>query len=64
VYPTHQDRIRGVRLVATDLSSSPGAGPQAKGTAKALLMTMAGRHGVVIELSGPGQSKLAARIGS
>ncbi|MGH3254918.1 MAG: maleylpyruvate isomerase family mycothiol-dependent enzyme [Streptosporangiaceae bacterium] len=55
-------RIRGVRLVATDLGFSAGAGPQVRGPAEALLMTMAGRRGVAAELTGPGQPKLAARI--
>ena len=56
-------RIRGVRLVATDLRFSAGAGPQVRGAAEALLMTMAGRRGVVDELHGPGQARLAGRIG-
>ena len=53
-------RIRGVRVVATDLRFSAGAGPEVRGAAEALLMAMAGRRGVVSELSGPGQRKLAA----
>ena len=56
-------RIRGVRMVATDLRFSAGAGPEVRGAAEALLMAMAGRRGVVSELSGPGQRKLADRIG-
>ena len=55
-------RIRGVRLVATDLRFAAGVGPQVRGAAEALLMAIAGRHGVVDELSGPGQAKLARRI--
>ena len=55
-------RIRGLRLVATDLEWSAGVGPEVRGAAEALLMTMAGRRGVVAELSGPGQSRLAGRI--
>jgi hypothetical protein len=43
-------RTRGVRLVATDLGFS-GVGPEVRGTAEALLMAIAGRHGVVSELS-------------
>ncbi len=35
-------RIRGVRLVATDLRFSAGAGPQVTGPAEALLMAIAG----------------------
>lgn len=54
-------RIRGIRLVATDLGFSAGVGPEVSGTAEALLMTIAGRHGVVSELSGPGRRKLADR---
>jgi uncharacterized protein (TIGR03083 family) len=54
-------RARGVRLVATDLDWSFGRGPELRGRAEALLMTMAGRRGVVAELSGPGQAKLAQR---
>ena len=56
-------RTRGVRLIATDLGFSAGTGPEARGTAEALLMTIAGRRGVATELSGPGQQKLASRIG-
>jgi uncharacterized protein (TIGR03083 family) len=55
-------RIRGIRLVATDLPFSIGLGPQVRGPAEALLMAIAGRPGVVSELSGPGQAKLARRI--
>jgi hypothetical protein len=55
-------RVRGVRLVATDLSFSAGAGLEVRGAAEALLMTIAGRRGVVAELAGPGQAKLARRI--
>ena len=56
-------RIRGLRLVATDLRFSAGAGPEVRGAAEALLMAIAGRRGVASELSGPGQAKLAGRIG-
>lgn len=56
-------RVRGLRLVATDLDWSMGVGPPVRGPAEALLMTVAARRGVVDELSGPGQRKLAARLG-
>jgi uncharacterized protein (TIGR03083 family) len=56
-------RIRGIRLVATDLRFSAGIGPEVRGKAEALLMAIAGRQAAVSELSGPGQRKLAARIG-
>lgn len=55
-------RTRGVRLVATDLDWSTGRGPEVRGAAESLLMAMAGRRGVVGELSGPGQAKLAGRL--
>jgi hypothetical protein len=55
-------RIRGVRLVATDLDFSAGIGLAVRGEAEALLMTIAGRRGVAGELSGPGQRKLVRRI--
>jgi uncharacterized protein (TIGR03083 family) len=56
-------RIRGLRLVATDLRFAAGAGAEVRGPAEALLMAIAGRRGVAGELSGPGQRKLADRIG-
>jgi uncharacterized protein (TIGR03083 family) len=56
-------RTRGVRVVATDLGFSAGAGLEVRGPAEALLMAIAGRRGVVGELSGPGQRKLAGRLG-
>ncbi|MGY2075614.1 maleylpyruvate isomerase family mycothiol-dependent enzyme [Blastococcus sp. SYSU DS0828] len=55
-------RVRGVRLVATDVDWTFGRGPEVTGTAEALLMTVAGRRGVVGELSGPGQERLARRL--
>lgn len=56
-------RIRGLRLAATDLHWTTGSGPVVEGRAESLLMALAGRRGVVGELSGPGQSTLAERIG-
>ena len=57
-------RARGLRLIATDLDWSAGRGPEVRGPAEPLLMAIAGRRGVVHELSGPGQTTLSARIGS
>ncbi|WP_425551901.1 maleylpyruvate isomerase family mycothiol-dependent enzyme [Fodinicola feengrottensis] len=57
-------RIRGLTLVASDLDWVAGTGPAVEGPAEALLMAMAGRHGIVKELSGPGQQILAERIGT
>ncbi|MCO1657978.1 maleylpyruvate isomerase family mycothiol-dependent enzyme [Pseudonocardia sp. S2-4] len=56
-------RIRGLTLAATDLGWSTGSGPVVEGPAESLLMALAGRRGVVGELSGPGQPTLAERIG-
>ncbi|MEN0136828.1 MAG: maleylpyruvate isomerase family mycothiol-dependent enzyme [Rhodococcus sp. (in: high G+C Gram-positive bacteria)] len=57
-------RARGVRLVATDLDWSHGRGPQVRGSGEALLMAMAGRRDALADLTGPGQSTLAAHIGA
>ncbi|MQA02638.1 MAG: maleylpyruvate isomerase family mycothiol-dependent enzyme [Streptosporangiales bacterium] len=54
---------RGVRLVATDLDWSRGKGPEARGTAEAVLMVLAGRAGVAHELTGPGADVLRRRLG-
>ncbi|MFI7122042.1 maleylpyruvate isomerase family mycothiol-dependent enzyme [Amycolatopsis sp. NPDC049868] len=56
-------RVRGLRLVATDLDWTAGSGLEVRGPAEPLMMAIAGRRGVVGELSGPGQGKLAARLG-
>jgi uncharacterized protein (TIGR03083 family) len=55
-------RIRGLRLMATDVAWQHGKGPEVSGTGEALLMAMTGRQEVLDELSGPGQAALAARI--
>jgi uncharacterized protein (TIGR03083 family) len=57
-------RARGLRLVATDLDWADGRGPEVHGPGESLLMAIAGRRGVVDELTGPGQPTLAARIGA
>ena len=56
-------RIAGLRLVATDLGWSAGDGPSVEGPGEAVLMAVAGRRGVVDELSGPGVATLRERIG-
>lgn len=55
-------RIRGLTLAATDLDWTAGDGPLVEGSGEALLMAMAGRHGIAHELSGPGVPTLAERI--
>ena len=54
---------RGVRLVATDLDWSHGKGPEARGSAEAVLMVLAGRPSVARELTGPGAAILQQRLG-
>ena len=56
-------RIRGLRLVATDLDWSRGRGGEVSGPGDALLMVMAGRRDAVGDLAGPGLPVLAARVG-
>lgn len=55
-------RVRGLRLSATDLDWTAGSGPVVEGPAESLLLAMAGRRGVINELSGPGQPRLAGRL--
>jgi uncharacterized protein (TIGR03083 family) len=55
-------RIRGLRLVATDVAWQHGDGPEVSGTGEALLMAMTGRRQAVKELAGPGQPTMAKRI--
>lgn len=57
-----RSRIRGLRLVATDLDWSTGDGPLVEGPAEPLLMAIAGRR-TTDELSGPGVPTLSARTG-
>jgi uncharacterized protein (TIGR03083 family) len=54
---------KGLRLVATDLDFTVGDGPEVHGAGEALLMAIAGRRGIVQELTGPGQETLRQRIG-
>jgi uncharacterized protein (TIGR03083 family) len=55
-------RVRGVRLVATDLDWTSGDGPVVEGPAEPLLMAMAGRGDALDELTGPGTTTLAERL--
>ncbi|SDF48070.1 TIGR03083 family protein [Blastococcus aurantiacus] len=56
-------RVRDVRLVATDIDWTFGRGPEVRGTGEAILMTVAGRRAAVVDLSGPGQARIAQRVG-
>ncbi|GLZ48365.1 hypothetical protein Acsp06_45500 [Actinomycetospora sp. NBRC 106375] len=55
-------RVRGLRLVATDIGWSSGRGPAVEGPAEPLLMVMAGRADALDEVSGPGRDVLAGRL--
>lgn len=57
-------RARGLRLVATDIDWSAGRGPELSGPAEAVLLAIAGRPAALPDLSGPGRSILAGRIGT
>lgn len=57
-------RIRGLRMVATDLDWSAGRGPSVTGPAETLLMAIAGRRTSYDDLDGPGAATLLSRIGS
>ena len=55
-------RKRGLRLVATNLLFSAGAGLEVRGAAEGLLMAIAGRRDVADELTGLGRARLTGRI--
>ncbi len=55
-------RIAGLRLVATDLDWSHGAGPEVTGPAAPMLLAMTGRTGAVDDLSGDGIALLRSRM--
>lgn len=56
-------RVRGVRLVATDLDWTFGRGPEVRGRGEAIVMAVAGRRAVLPELTGPGQQRLIHPLG-
>ncbi len=55
-------RVKGLRLVATDVGWSYGTGPELTGPGEALLMAAAGRRVAAAELSGPGVAILSRRL--
>ncbi|MEQ3553166.1 maleylpyruvate isomerase family mycothiol-dependent enzyme [Pseudonocardia nematodicida] len=57
-------RVRGLRLVATDLDFRSGDGPEVTGPAEALVMAAAGRADALGELTSPGADALARRLRS
>jgi uncharacterized protein (TIGR03083 family) len=56
-------KVRGVRVVATDVDWAFGRGPEARGPGEAVLMSMAGRRGSADYLTGPGSVVLQRRLG-
>ncbi|MEJ8279296.1 maleylpyruvate isomerase family mycothiol-dependent enzyme [Pseudonocardia spirodelae] len=56
-----RQRIRGLRLVATDLDFRHGDGPEVTGPGEALLLAAAGRADALSELRGPGRALLERR---
>jgi uncharacterized protein (TIGR03083 family) len=59
---TPRRRLTGLRLEATDLSWSWGAGEMLAGPAEALMMAMTGRRVALTDLDGPGVRVLARRL--
>jgi len=54
-------RLRGLRLIATDVDWSAGEGVEVRGPVRALLLLLTGRIDAVRpQLSGPGVDRLAA----
>lgn len=56
-------RIRGLRMIATDIDWSAGRGLEVRGPGESLLMATAGRRTDYSDLEGPGKSVLISRIG-
>jgi uncharacterized protein (TIGR03083 family) len=54
-------RVRGIRLVATDMAWTSGEGPAVAGPGEALIMTVNGRGEALAELAGPGLATLTRR---
>jgi uncharacterized protein (TIGR03083 family) len=55
-------RLRGIRLVATDVDWSAGAGSELRGPIDALLLVLTGRAAAALpRLTGPGVAALSAR---
>ena len=56
-----RNRLRGIRLHATDLDRTWGDGPELRGPGAALMMTVLGRDALVPALDGPGLPVLRHR---
>lgn len=55
--------VRGARVGAPRVDWEAGRGPVATGEPESVLMVLAGRRGVLDELSGPGVERLRPRLG-
>lgn len=55
-------RIAGLKLTATDVDWSHGAGPEVSGPGRSLLLAMAGRPAALTELTGNGLDQLRSRV--
>jgi uncharacterized protein (TIGR03083 family) len=55
-------RVAGLYLEATDIDWSTGAGPDVRGPAEALVMSMSGRKVALADLTGAGVDTLASRV--
>jgi hypothetical protein len=55
-------RTAGLRLEATDVGWSHGAGPEVGGPGEAILLTASGRPVAIDELEGDGVEALRARL--
>lgn len=53
-----KERAQGLRLIATDVDFAVGSGPEARGTAMDLLLSMSGRNLMNDGLQGPGAVQL------
>ncbi|MFE9651136.1 maleylpyruvate isomerase family mycothiol-dependent enzyme [Streptomyces sp. NPDC006365] len=61
-FPFHaRRRLRGYRLVATDVSWSAGSGAVISGPIATLLLLASGRHAALSQLAGPGATALRTR---
>ncbi|PRY54002.1 uncharacterized protein (TIGR03083 family) [Knoellia remsis] len=57
-----KDRLRGLRLVATDQDWAWGEGDEVRGASEAVAMAVAGRAHALADLDGPGVAVLRDRI--
>jgi uncharacterized protein (TIGR03083 family) len=59
-----KQRVKGLRLVATDIDHVVGEGPEVRGPAEALILAASGRPVALPELDGDGVAILRERIGA